>query len=167
MTTFTATNGNINVPKSGVGYAGSIKYVKGEIDVAVNPVAADIYEMCWVPAGATIIGGYFRGDRLDTNATETLDIDVGWAANGGSGTYDGIDADGLLNTGVMTGDAFVTGSVANVAAVGYNYPLNGLLLTGVCPTFTKETLIQLTTVATAATFAAGTLSVVIFYTIED
>lgn len=164
MTTFTAERAVAGVPVVGAGDAGSTKIAYGTIDVAINPVAADVYEMCRIPAGATIVGGHFRGDRLDTNATETLDLDIGWAANGGSGTYDAMDADGLGNLGVLTGDAFSAGNVANV--VSYNYPLNGLLNTGVFPTFTQETVIQLTTIATAATFAAGTLSVVIFYTMD-
>jgi hypothetical protein len=167
MTTFTANRALKGFPVAGVGHGGSLKYAYGELDIAVNPVADDIYEMLRLPAGAVIVGGYFRGDRLDTNATEELDLDVGWAANGGSGTYDALDADGLLNTGVMTGDAFTTGSVANVAAVGYNYPLNGKLLEGVFPEFTKETVVQLTCIAAAATFVAGTLSVLVFYTTAD
>lgn len=164
MTTFIATKAIKGVPTAGVGDGGSLKIAYGTIDVAVNPVAADIYQMCRLPAGATIVGGFFRGDDLDTNATETLDLDLGWAANGGSGTYDGIDADGLGNLGVLTGDAFATGNLSNVVA--YNFPLNGLLNTGVFPTFTKETVIQLTAVAACATFAAGSLSVCIFYTMD-
>lgn len=162
MTTFTGNRAIQGVPVAGVGDGGSLKVAWGTIDVAVNPVADDIYEMCRIPAGATIVGGFFRGDDLDTNATETLDMDLGWAANGGSGTYDALDADGLGNLGVLTGDAFALGNVSNV--VGLNYPLNGVLSAGELPTFTKETVIQLTTIATAATFAAGSLSVVIFYT---
>jgi hypothetical protein len=165
MTTFSAVRAAKGFPVAGVGHGGSVKYAYGEIDVAINPVAADIYEMLRLPAGAVIIGGWLRGDRLDTNATETLDIDVGWAANGGSGDFDALDADGLLNTGVMTGDAFVLGNVANV--VSYNYPLNGKLNEGVFPKFTKETVVQLTTIATAATFAAGTLSLLVLYTSAD
>jgi len=165
MTIFTSLRGDKRFPVAGVGHGGSVKYAYGQIDIAVNPIAADIYEMCRLPAGAVIIDGWFRGDRLDTNATETLDIDVGWAANGGTGSFDALDADGLLDTGVMTGDVFALGNVANVSS--YNYPLNGKLNEGVFPEFTKETVIQLTTVATAATFAAGTLSVMVFYTSAD
>lgn len=164
MATFTATKAVKGNPTAGVGDGGSIKIAYGTIDVAANPVADDIYEMCRLPAGATIVGGFWRGDRLDTNATETLDLDLGWAANGGSGTYDALDADGLGNFGVLTGDAFALGNVANV--VSYNYPLNGLLNTGVFPTFTRETVIQFTCIATAATFAAGTISVFIMYTMD-
>lgn len=164
MTIFTAKRAVAGYPVAGVGDSGTKKIAYGSIDVAVNPVADDTYEFCRLPAGATITGGYLRGDRLDTNATETLDLDIGWAANGGSGTYDGVDADGLGNLGVLTGDVFALGNVANV--VSYNYPLNGLLNTGVFPTFTAETVIQLTTIVTAATFAAGTLSIVIEYTMD-
>ncbi len=163
MTTFTGTRALYGNPTAGVGDGGSLKVAHGTIDVAVNPVAADLYEMCRLPAGATIVGGFFRGADLDTGA-ETLDMDLGWAANGGTGDYDAMDADGLGNLGVLTGDAFVLGNISNV--VGLNYPLNGLLSAGELPTFTKETVIQLTCVATAATFAAGSLSVVIFYTMD-
>jgi len=164
MTTFTATKGRKGVPVSGVGDGGSLKVAYGSIDVAANPADGDIYEMCRLPAGATIVGGFFRGADMDTNATETLDLDLGWAANGGSGTYDSADPDGLGNLGVLTGDAFATGNIANV--VSYNYPMNGLLNTGVFPTFTKETVIQIEANAAAATFAAGTISIVIFYTMD-
>lgn len=163
MTTFTGTRALYGSPTAGVGDGGSLKVAWGTIDVAVNPVAGDIYEMCRVPAGATIVGGFFRGDDLDTG-TETLDMDLGWAANGGTGDYDAMDADGLGNLGVLTGDAFAAGNISNVA--GLNYPLNGLLSAGELPTFTKETVIQLTTNAAAATFAAGSLSVVIFYAMD-
>lgn len=135
----------------------------GTYDIAANVEDGDIFEMCKVPAGAVIIGGHFYGADLDTNATETLDLDVGWAANGGSGTYDAADPDGLGNFGVLTGDAFATGNVSNVA--GLNYPLAGLLVTGVLPTFTKETTIQVEANAAAATFAAGSISVVVYYVV--
>lgn len=162
--TLTATRAASGFPKAGVGDGGSVKFAYGTYDVAANVEDGDIFEMCRIPAGATILGGWFRGDDLDTNATETLDMDIGWAANGGSGTYDAADPDGLGNLGVLTGDAFATGNIANV--VSYNYPLNGLLNTGVFPTFTRETVIQIEANAAAATFAAGTISLMIFYAVE-
>ena len=163
--TLTATRAAKGFPVAGVGYGGSIKAAYGTYDVAANVEDGDIFEMCRIPAGAVVIGGWFRGDDLDTNATETLDLDLGWAANGGSGTYDSADPDGLANIGVLTGDAFAAGSVANV--VSYNYPFNGLLNTGVFPQFTKETVIQIEANAAAATFVAGTISIVVLYVVED
>jgi hypothetical protein len=148
----------------GKGQAGDIKMSYGSYDVAVVTEDGDIFKICKVPAGATIIGGYFRGDRIDTNATETIDLDIGWAANGASGTYDGVDTDGLGNLGVLTGDAFTAGNISNVVA--YCYPFSGLLVTGVFPKFTAETTITIYANDASATFAAGTLSIVVFYTME-
>jgi len=142
--------------------AGALGVAYGTYAIAANVEDGDIFEMCKVPANAVIVGGHFYGDDLDTG-TETLDMDLGWAANGGSGTYDSADPDGLGNLGVLTGDAFAAGNVSNVA--GLMYPLSGLFATGVLPTFTAETTIQVEANAAAATFAAGSISVVVFYVV--
>lgn len=161
MATLTATRAGDTFPVFSPSGAGLVCAAYGTYSVTANPSAADIYEMCKLPAGAVVLGGHLYGADLDTNATETLDLDVGWLANGGSGTYDAVDADGLGNFGVVTGDAFATGNVSNVT--GVHYPLAGLLVTGVLPTFTKETTITVTAVAAAATLTAGSISVVVFY----
>lgn len=160
--TLTATRAASTFPVFQPTGAGLVCAAYGSYDVAANVEDGDIFEMCKVPAGAVILGGHFYGGDLDTG-TETLDLDIGWAANGGSGTYDAADVDGLGNFGVITGDAFATGNVSNVA--GANYPLAGLLVTGVLPSFTMETTIQVEANAAAATFAAGTLSVVVYYVV--
>ncbi len=129
----------------------------GEISVTANPVAADIYELVRLPAGATVIGGYFYADDIDTNATETLDLDLGWAANG----VDALDADGFGNMGILDGDA-ITGLKPEV---GVFRPLGGVLFTDGPKTFARETVIQVTCVATAATFAAGKMWVKIDYVV--
>jgi hypothetical protein len=154
MATFTAARAASTFPvykPSG----GQLAVAWGAIEVAANPVAADIYEMCRVPKGAVIIGGQIFSDDLDTNATETLDLDVGWLANG----TDAADPDGVGNLGVFTTD-----TVAGVKPeAGYNYQLGGTLITTGPAGFAAETVIAVTTVATAATFAAGTLTVVVYY----
>ena len=86
----------------------------------------------------------YLGDA-DTHGTETLDIDLGWAANGGSGTYDAVDADGLGNFGVMNGDAFANPSISCTA--GNVIPFSGILSAvsasnGGFPYFTKKTLVR-------------------------
>ena len=122
----------------------------------------DIFEMCKVPAGAVIVGGMFYGADLDTG-TETLDMDIGWAANGGDGTYDEADPDGLGNLGVLTGDAFAAGNVSPVA--GLMYPLSGILATGVLPSFTRETMIQIEANAAGNAGHTGSVSLVVFYVV--
>lgn len=163
MATLTATRAASTFPVFQPTGAGLVCAAYGTYALTANVSAADVAQMCKLPAGAVVIGGHLYAADIDTNATETLDIDVGWAANGGSGTYDAADPDGLGNFGVLTGDAFATGNVSNVT--GVNYPLNGLLATGVLPAFTAETTIQLLFNAVAATFAAGSISVVVFYVV--
>lgn len=161
--TLTSTRAGTGFPVASYAGAGVLQVAHGTYAIAANVEDGDIFEMCKVPAGATVVGGFFYGADLDTG-TETLDMDIGWAANGGSGTYDSADPDGLGNLGVLTGDAFAAGNVSPVA--GLIYPLSGLFATGVLPTFTKETTLQVEANAAAATFAAGSISLVVFYVID-
>lgn len=127
----------------------------GVIEVGANPTTSDVYQMVRLPAGSTVIGGYLYSDDIDTNATATLDMDIGWAANG----VESADPDGFGNMGVWSGDA-VTGVKPEV---GTWRPLGGVLLTTGPQAFTNETIITVTCVATAATFAAGKMWVKIDY----
>src|SRR5215204_4833615 len=157
MATFTAARAAATFPVAKPIGGGVLSAAWGTIEVAANPVAADIYEMCRVPAGAVIVGGQIYGDDLDTNATETLDLDVGWAANG----TDAADPDGFGNLGVMGTD-----TVAGIKLeAGYNFPFGGVLITDGPKAFAAETVVTVTVVAAAATFAAGTLSVVVNYVV--
>jgi hypothetical protein len=158
MATFTAARaaGTFPGPFSPVG-SGVMCAAYGTIEVAANPVAADVYEMCRVPAGAVVVGGRIFSDDLDTNATETLDLDIGWLANG----TDAADSDGFGNLGVLGTDT-VAGAKPES---GYNYAFGGVLITDGPKTLAAETVIAVTCVATAATFAAGTLSVVVYYVV--
>ncbi|MCH8294485.1 hypothetical protein IH992_25660 [Candidatus Poribacteria bacterium] len=126
----------------------------GVIAVSAAPAAADIYQMCRLPKGAVVLGGFFYADDLDTGV-ETLDMDVGWAANGAEAA----DPDGLGNFGVLTGDAVI----GYKPEVGTLLPLAGVLLTAGSQAFTKETIIQVVANVVAATFAAGNMTVVVDY----
>ena len=157
MTTFTATRAEFDFRVSGPGVGGSAKMAYGTIAVAVNPVAADIYEICKLPQGATVTGGYVMAGDMDVNATETLELDLGWLANGD----EILDADGLGDFGVWSGDA--TGTKPEV---GSYFAVGGVLLTDGPKTFNAATTIAVTCVVTAATFAAHNLTVVIFYDVN-
>ena len=154
MATFTATRAASTAPVTAI-TGGVLNVAWGTIEVSANPVAADVYEMCRIPAGAVVVGGYIYSDDLDTNATETLDLDIGWLANG----VEAADPDGFGNLGVLGTD-----TVAGIKPEsGYQYPFGGTLITDGPRTFTNETVVAVTCVATAATFAAGTLSLVVHY----
>lgn len=157
MATFTAARAASTLPVFKANGAGILCAAYGIIEVTANPIADDIYEMCRIPKGAVIVGGRIYSDDIDTNAAETLDLDVGWAANG----VESADPDGLGNLGV-----FQTDTVAGIKPEGgYNFAFGGKLITDGPQTFSAETVVTVTCVATAATFAAGTLSLVVYYVV--
>jgi hypothetical protein len=127
----------------------------GYYSVTAAPTAADIINICKLPAGATVIGGFVQASDLDTNATETLDIDVGWAGNG----TDSADPDGFGNFGVLTGDA--VGEFRPVA--GIYLPLVNIIQDAGFKTFAAETTVTVTFTGTTATLTAGVIKVVVFY----
>lgn len=157
MATFTADRAAASFPTYQPQGSGNLSSAYGSYALTANPTAADIIKMCKLPAGAVVVGGFIRGDDIDTG-TETLDIDVGWAANGGSTTPDAADPDGFGNFGLFTGDVStdVKPEVSNL------FQLNGTLKSGPV-VFTKETTVQIVINAIAATFAAGTIWVRVDY----
>lgn len=155
MATFTAARAASTFPIAKPAVGGVMCIAQGTIAVAANPVAADFYEMLRLPAGAVVTGGWFYSADLDTNATETLDLDVGWLANG----VDAANLTGFGNFGVMGTD-----TVAGIKSEsGYQYPLGGVLITTGPQAFAAETVVGINTIATAATFAAGSMSLVVYY----
>ena len=136
--------------------AGIMGVAFGTFDILVNPTAADIFTICKIPP-CTVVGGVVYGSDLDTNATETLDFDIGWAANGNEAA----DPDGFGNFGVVTGDLVL--EIKPVAGIWI--PFQGTLLTGGPQVFTAETTIQVVFNVTAATSGLGQLSANVYYVV--
>ena len=153
--TLTATRAASTFPVAENNAAGVVHAAWGTYTIAANVEDGDIFEMCKLPANSTVIGGMIMADDLDTNATETLDMDIGWAANG----TDAADPDGFGNLGVWTGDAITDWKVV----VSNMFPLQGVLITAGPKTFSAETTIQIEANAAAATGGTGQLSVVVYY----
>jgi len=153
-TTFIATRAAATFPVAQSHIAGTLCQAWGTIAVGANPTDGDIYQMCRVPAGATITGGYIYTEDLDAHATETLDMMVGWAANGDEVA----DPNGLLLAKVFVGDIDIHLDVAS------NYMfLGGVLLSAGPKTVNAETILQVECNVTAATFAAGQMSLYVNY----
>jgi hypothetical protein len=161
--TLTATRGATGFPIAAYAGSGVLQCAYGTYTIAAAVEDGDIFEMCWVPAGAVIVGGYFYAADIDTG-TEALDMDVGWAANGGSGTYDAADPDGLGDLGLLSGDSFVTGNVS--PTTGNMYPLSGRLSVGILPFFTKKTKIQVEANTASNAGHTGAMSVVVWYVVD-
>jgi hypothetical protein len=169
--TLTANRAKAAIQAFGHGISGNLKCAYGSYPVLVAALeAADIFEMCWLPARALVVGGVLYVDDLDTG-TETVDIDLGWAANGaGTVNYtaaDGtvyanagsaLDADGFVNSGVLTGDA-----ITDLLAAGTNIRLFPML--GGFRFFAAPTKVQATVVATQATPQAGNMHCAVLYVV--
>lgn len=135
----------------GHGISGNLKVAYGSYAVAENVEDGDIFELCVLPKNAIVLGGCFYAGDLDTGV-ETIDLDVGWAANG----VESASPDGFVNGGVLSGDG-----ITDLLAAGSNmrpFPM----ATGPL-TFSADTIVQVEANAAAATFAAGTIYVVVYY----
>ncbi len=156
MATIVAPRAAANFPVPSLSHnAGVLQVAFGYYNVATAPSAADIINMCKLPAGATVIGGFVQAADLDTNGTETLDIDCGWLANG----TDAADPDGFGNFGVLTGDA-----VAEFRPVaGIFLPFTNIIQDAGFKTFAAETTVAITITAAAATLTAGYIKVIVLF----
>lgn len=166
MTAETLTNPVMSVGSTH-GLSHNLKVWHRKYEIAAQVEDGDIFELGYLPANCMVVGGWVATDDMDTGA-EALDIDVGWAAAGGSETYtdpeSGVtytnaaasaSATGLCNVGTMTGDgtAEVYQAAVNYRAIVLPDPLF----------FSKQTKIQIEANTAAATFAAGTFGVYLLY----
>lgn len=157
MTTYTTSRGAATFPVGGPAAQGVAQVAVGVYDYATNLAATSIIEFCRVPKGACVYGGYVQGSDLDTNGTEELDFDIGWAANG----VDSADTDGFGNFGALTGDASV-----HLPVAGLWMPFANIIQNPGFVVFGAETTIIGTVNVDAATLTAGRLKVVVNYIVD-
>lgn len=100
---------------------------------------ADVITFGHVPKGAVYVGGYIATDDLDSNVTPLVDLLVG----------DSTDPDGLQATGTV-------GQAAGITTLSGTHITNAY-------TTTQDEAISVTVGAAAATAAAGTIRVVVYY----
>lgn len=171
MATFTGNQATTTPAKHN--FHGVSHVAVGEISVNANPADGGIYTLCTIPEGALVIAAEFWVSDIDTG-TEALDIDFGWASNGGaSETYtahDGTtytnafgtaDPDGFVNVGTLTGDAF-TSAQPNTASGTY---VKSGIFTGGYKYASRETTVQAEANTAANSFTAGTISCRVEYVI--
>ena len=165
MTVFTSARAAAGVQPFKAHGDGLVCVARGTIEVLVNVVDGDIFEMCKLPAGSVILAAFLYADDLDTG-TEVLDMDAGWADNGGAGTYDSADSDGLGDLGAWLGDASTLPNIAIATGIQMVLP-SPHFGDGDLPFFTKETMIQIEANTAANSFTAGAMSIVILYVVDE
>jgi hypothetical protein len=154
MATLLAANAAASAPCPGKPIpAGTLGVSWGYYSHGSNLAAATVIRYCKVPAGATVIGGYFQCADLDTG-TEELDIDIGWAANG----VEVADPDGFGNLDVLTGDVSV-----HLPVAGIYVPFAGIIQSAGFVTFSAETLLEAVINVDAATGGTGISKLVAWY----
>ena len=156
--TLTSARASATFPVSAQGPAGDLKVAWGTYAVAATLEDGDIFEMHWVPDGATIITGYYQSGDMDTGI-EALDNMAGWAAN----SSDAADPNGLIVANTITGDVSVHLDAASTLIF-----YGGVITTAGPKTFTKgggKTMIQVENNTAPTTFAAAQLTLVSFYTV--
>lgn len=131
------------------GTYGNLRVAYGSFTLTEVPEVGDIWPLCKLPAGAVPVGGYFATTDIDTG-TETLDIDLGYAANG----VDVADPDYFGNFGVLTGDA-----ITDVSPSGNWRPVKFTAFTALG----AITTVQAQCIAVAAAGGTGTIACVVFY----
>lgn len=155
MATVSADRASASLPVFKGDGSGDLCVAWGTYTHASNLAATTVIQYCRVPKNATIVGGYWCADDLDTNATEELDIDIGHGGN----AIDTADPDAFGNLGVLTGDASVHLPVASIWV-----PLQGVLITAGPLTLSAETVIQAVVNVDAATGGTGQSTMVVYYT---
>ena len=156
-TTETTTRALNGFPVAGNGVYGNLKTAYGQFTVVAAPKDGDIFEMCRIPANATVVGGTFYAYDLDAGS-EAIDMDIGWAANGAESA----DPDGFLNAGTLTGDA-ITGYKPETGTI---MPFGGVLLSSGFHKFTRETLVQIEVNTAANSFSTGVIGVIVHYLMD-
>lgn len=162
-----STNQYSNSVPAGHGLQGNVKAWFGKYTYTSAPSTNDLINLCKLPKNCLTLWGFVATDDIDTG-TETLDIDIGFTANGGSSatltisdgttytnTASSADAAGFVNGGVFTGDA-----ITDLKAAGTNWrPF--MHETGP-KFFSEETVVQAKIIAAANAGGTGTVYVCIF-----
>lgn len=157
MVTYTTTRGAATFPVGSAAAGGVAQVAVGVYNYATNIAAASIIEFCRVPRGACVYGGFVQASDLDTNESEEINFDIGWAANG----VDLVDVDGFGNFDVLTGDASV-----HLPVAGIWMPFANIIQHPGFKVFGAETVITGVVNVDAATLTAGTLKVVVNYIVD-
>lgn len=141
MATYSSSQYTNTTPIPYQGLAGKVHAIHWSVDCAASPATTDTINFGYVPDGARIVLGVLESTDMDTGGSPALTINVG---DSGSATR--------LFSGSTVGQAG-TDSV-QLAVAGQGYKISG------------KTLIVGTAGVNAATGAAGTLYLTIFYIID-
>lgn len=123
------------------GLSANAKAAYFSVTCAAAPSTSDTINFGYLPAGARIVLAVLEASDMDTNGSPTLTLNVG----------DSGDADRLFAASTV-GQAGTVSTAIAAAGDGYQY--------------TTKTLLTGTAANNAATGAAGTINLTVFYVVE-
>jgi hypothetical protein len=139
-------------PVAGHGFAGNVKVAWGTYNIGSAVAQNDVIQMCRTPKNAVVLDVSVFGQDIDTG-TESIDFDVGYAANG----VDAADPDAWGVFVNVTGDG-IGNDTAGVRLFG-----NGVLATGGPKQLAAETVHQITFNSAANAGGTGRLNMLVYY----
>lgn len=140
MATYSATNYDTK-PVPSHGLANDCKVLYFEVTCTAAPGTSDTINFGYVPADARVVFAVLEATDMDTNATPTLALNVGDAG----------DADRLFAASTVAQAGTLSSAIATTGA-GHKYD-DSTLITGTASTG-------------AATGAAGTVYLTVFYVLD-
>lgn len=123
----------------GHGFGGNMKVSYGSVAFTGSITTADSATILNLPAGAIVVGGFIEADDLDTGGSPSITLNVGDAG----------DADRYFAASTVA-QAGTAGTALAVAGLGYTVEA-------------ANTAVTIAVAANAATSAAGSVRVGLFY----
>lgn len=141
MATYSSTNYSNRTPIAGSGAAASAKVAYATVSCTAAPSTSDTLNFFYLPIGARVIHSTLMATDMDTNGSPTLTLNIG---DSGSAAR--------LFSASTVGQAGTLSTAIATTGLGYQY--------------TTETLITGTAANNAATGAAGTVTLIVTYTVD-
>ena len=142
MATYSSSAYTNKAPFPSHGIAGDVKVAYADVSCTAAPSTSDTINFFYLPANARIVMAVLESTDMDTNGSPTLTLNVG----------DSGSASRLFSASTV-GQAGTLSTAIATAGQGYKT--------------TAKTLITGTAQANAATGAAGTVSLTVFYVVEE
>lgn len=141
MPTYNSTNFANKTGVSSGGPAGNVLVAYAEVPTTAALTTADTLNFFYLPAGTRVLFSVLESTDIDTNGTPTITLNVGDAGSASR-----------LFAASTVGQAGTAATQTAVGGLGYKY--------------TSKTLISAVPAANAATGAAGTVGLTVFYVVE-
>jgi len=167
MATNTATRAGTTKSPAASGWAQSQYRAWGTIEVSTNPAPADTFVMCKLPKGAMIVGGWLKGDKLDSTGSGTACLTINIGVNKAVTTPTGTSVSASSTSNAL-GASWALGPDA-AAVTGYkpetgrNQPLGGLLLSDGPLLVSDDCEAVVTVITSAQGLTTGTLTLFVDY----